>query len=84
MNKAQKIFAALMPALALAGCMTVPAGGGEQVTRGETIGFSASACFGACPQYSVTVAPDGAAHFEPRRFTAQKTPKDFKIGRAHV
>ncbi|WP_374974076.1 DUF6438 domain-containing protein [Acinetobacter venetianus] len=51
----------------LVGCATTP--DQPQDTMQETIRYSSSPCFGACPIYSVEVSPSGAVHFDGKQYT---------------
>lgn len=63
--------AGLLAALLLGGCASLPpASGPGTAPEGESIGYSVGPCFGFCPVYSVTVAPDGAVTFDGERHSA--------------
>ena len=68
--------------LALSGCVVVDAsnsGNGRPVAiESETIRYETAPCFGTCPVYAVTIAPDGKGTFEGMRFTAVTGIKDFQ------
>jgi len=63
-----KALAASALLLGLAACATPMDGGGE-TAEGETISLAVGPCFGFCPVYSVSAAPDGAVRFEGERHT---------------
>jgi hypothetical protein len=63
-----KTLAASTLLLGLTACAT-PMDGGGQAVRGETIRLAVGPCFGFCPVYSLSVAPDGAVRFEGERHT---------------
>ncbi|WP_312491323.1 DUF6438 domain-containing protein, partial [Sphingomonas sp.] len=64
-------MAALSAAMMLGGCATTGrAGRPATSTPGETVRVAVGPCFGFCPVYSVSVAPDGAVHFVGERHTA--------------
>lgn len=87
------IIMALASAVLLAGCVTDR---GEvelekPTAAGDTIRFTASRCFGACPAYSLRVTPDGSGLLEPERFTAVPgatrftvTPAQYRRFRASI
>ncbi|USU04587.1 DUF6438 domain-containing protein [Sphingomonadaceae bacterium OTU29LAMAA1] len=68
--------------LALSGCVVVDAsnsGNGRPVAiESETIRYETAPCYGTCPVYAVTIAPDGKGTFEGMRFTAVTGIKDFQ------
>lgn len=72
-------------ALALAGCARadrpVPPSGPVAI-EGDSIRYEASACFGTCPIYQVTLRPDGTGVFNGVRFTAVSGERAFKFSRA--
>ncbi|MGF7146763.1 streptogramin lyase [Sphingomonas zeicaulis] len=62
---------ALVGALALGGCAAESSGVGPTPApaAGETIAVSVGPCFGFCPVYQVSIAPDGAVTFTGERHT---------------
>ncbi len=66
--------------LALSGCVTVNSGtaGKPVAIESETIRYETAPCFGTCPVYAVTIAPDGKGTFEGKRFTAVTGIKEFQ------
>lgn len=56
---------ATLSGLALMGCASVQQAPNTQ----ETIRYASSPCFGACPIYSVEVAPTGLIRFEGKQYT---------------
>jgi hypothetical protein len=68
-----------MAALALAGCAH-----GRDKRGGETISYSATACFGSCPIYTVTLGPDGQGIFEGARYTAARGERRFQATPAQM
>lgn len=52
----------------LTGCASVSYPDQNSIVE-ETISYSTSRCFGACPVYSVTIQPGGAVHFNGEQFT---------------
>lgn len=73
-----KAIAASALLLGLAACATPAASGGSGPGR-ETISLSVGPCFGFCPVYSVSVAPDGAVRFEGERHTTVKGLKEKTV-----
>ena len=77
---ARPVVIAVALLLAVTGCAR------DRVTPGgETITYATSACFGACPVYTVTLGPDGEGIFVGQRFTAvigerrfQATPEQVR------
>ena len=72
---------ATLSGLALMGCASVQQAPNTQ----ETIRYASSPCFGACPIYSVEVAPTGLIRFEGKQYTKaigvkeiQGNVKDYK------
>ncbi len=55
--------------LGLNACAPMPHPG-SAATSGETITVAVGPCFGFCPVYSTSVAPDGTVRFEGQRHTA--------------
>jgi len=68
-----------MAALAMlaAGCATVA----ERpiAVESDAISYETGPCFGACPDFKVTVTPDGAGTFMGRRHTAVTGERSFRI-----
>lgn len=64
-------------ALGLAGCTTPPLPDGSALPT--SISFSPSACYGTCPDYTVTVRSDGSATWEGRKFVAAKGVRQFNV-----
>jgi hypothetical protein len=70
--------------MALAACATAhptgkPPAKPKPVAMADTIRFSAGPCFGFCPSYSVTVAPNGSAVLIPERNTAVPGETRFTV-----
>ncbi|WP_202741930.1 DUF6438 domain-containing protein [Acinetobacter calcoaceticus] len=59
------LILATLSGLALMGCASVQQAPNTQ----ETIRYASSPCFGACPIYSVEVAPTGLIRFEGKQYT---------------
>lgn len=59
------LILATLSGLALMGCVSVQQAPNTQ----ETIRYASSPCFGACPIYSVEVAPTGLIRFEGKQYT---------------
>ena len=82
----RKGFAGLAAAaIGLSGCVVVDAsrdGVRPMATESETIRYETGACFGACPVYTVTIAPDGTGTFEGQRFTAVTGTRSFRASPA--
>ncbi|WP_037455876.1 DUF6438 domain-containing protein [Sphingobium chlorophenolicum] len=71
---------AILAATALLGACAMEQTELEKPTAaGDTIRFSASPCFGACPSYTLRVTPDGSGLIEPQRFTAVPGPTRFTV-----
>ena len=68
--------------VALSGCVVVDvsnSGNGRPVAiESETIRYETAPCYGTCPVYAVTIAPDGKGMFEGKRFTAVTGIKEFQ------
>jgi len=68
--------------VALSGCVVVDAsnsGNGRPVAiESETIRYETAPCYGTCPVYAVTIAPDGKGTFEGKRFTAVTGIREFQ------
>ncbi|USU11704.1 DUF6438 domain-containing protein [Sphingomonadaceae bacterium OTU29THOMA1] len=66
----------------VSGCVVVDAsnsGNGRPVAiESETIRYETAPCFGTCPVYAVTIAPNGKGTFEGKRFTAVTGIKEFQ------
>ena len=67
----------------MSGCVVVDASnsgnGGQPIAiESETIRYETAPCFGTCPVYAVTIAPDGKGTFEGKRFTAVTGVKEFQ------
>jgi hypothetical protein len=45
----------------------------------ETIRYSSSPCFGACPIYSVEVSPNGTVNFEGKQYTKVTGTRDLQV-----
>lgn len=45
----------------------------------ETIRYSSSPCFGACPIYSVEITPEGVVHFDGKQYTKVTGTQDLKV-----
>ena len=75
----RKRFAGLaLAAMSLSACVVVDAsrdGATSAAVASETIRYETGACFGTCPVYTVTIAPDGKGTFEGKRFTEE--PKSW-------
>ncbi len=59
------------------GCASTPQQ--PQDTVQETIRYSSSPCFGACPIYSVDVTPSGAVHFNGKQYTKVMGEHDLTV-----
>lgn len=66
---------ATLSGLALMGCASVQQAPNTQ----ETIRYASSPCFGACPIYSVEVAPTGLIRFEGKQYTKHLVLKKSKV-----
>lgn len=66
---------------ALSGCVTANdiSGGTPVAIESETIRYETAPCYGTCPVYAVTIAPDGKGTFEGKRFTAVTGIKEFQV-----
>jgi len=73
-----KALAASALLMSLTACATPAMDGGDPV-QGETISLAVGPCFGFCPVYSVSVAPDGAVRFEGERHTTVVGVKDKTV-----
>ncbi|MGP7794611.1 DUF6438 domain-containing protein [Sphingomonas sp. CLY1604] len=73
-------LAAVALAGTLSGCVVVDASrnGRPVALESETIRYETAPCFGTCPVYAVTIAPDGSGTFEGKRFTAVTGIKRFQ------
>ena len=76
-----------MAGFGLSACTTADAPRGSRpiALESETIRYETAPCFGTCPVYAVTIAPDGKGTFEGKRFTAvtgirtfQATPEAYR------
>lgn len=65
---------ATLSGLALMGCASVQQAPNTQ----ETIRYASSPCFGACPIYSVEVAPTGLIRFEGKQYTKAVGVKEIQ------
>lgn len=79
------VIAALLP---LGACVNVTP---ERLDASMTITLERGPCFGACPDYTVTIAPDGAVSYEGRRFvrvtgaqTGRADPAALAALREHI
>lgn len=73
----KKLLLAGLFAFSLVGCATTPQQ--PQETAQETIRYSTSPCFGACPIYSVEITPEGAVHFDGKQYTKVTGTQDLKV-----
>lgn len=68
--------------VALSGCVVMdashPDDGRPVALESETIRYETAPCYGTCPVYAVTIAPDGKGTFEGKRFTALTGIKEFR------
>ncbi len=66
-------------AVALSGCVTTNGapGGTPVAIESETIRYETAPCFGTCPVYAVTIAPDGKGTFEGKQLTAVTGIREF-------
>jgi hypothetical protein len=72
------VMRALLAALALTGCATVP--DGQPIpTDIEGIEYETGPCFGACPVYRIALNADGSGLFEGRRSTAADGERSFRV-----
>ena len=73
---------AALAATLLAGCATTTTtattGGTPVAIERETIRYETARCFGTCPVYAVTIAPDGSGTFEGKRFTSVTGVREFR------
>jgi hypothetical protein len=74
MNGSPARLVPLAAMLVLAACATGPGlGNGSTVAAsapGETITVALGPCFGFCPVYETSIAPDGGVRFDGQRHTA--------------
>lgn len=70
----------VLATIGLAGCAAVgaPPIGQPVAIESETIRYETAPCFGTCPVYAVTIAPDGKGTFEGQRFTAVTGIREFQ------
>ncbi|MFM6906053.1 MAG: DUF6438 domain-containing protein [Acinetobacter tjernbergiae] len=61
------------------GCASTPQQPQDQDTVQETIRYSSSPCFGACPIYSVDVTPSGAVRFNGKQYTKAMGEHDLTV-----
>ena len=73
----KKLLLAGLFTFSLVGCATTP--DQPQDTMQETIRYSSSPCFGACPIYSVEVSPSGAVHFDGKQYTKVIRTQDLTV-----
>ncbi|ERS03039.1 hypothetical protein Q674_10240 [Acinetobacter sp. COS3] len=73
----KKLLLAGLFTFSLVGCATTP--DQPQDTMQETIRYSSSPCFGACPIYSVEVSPSGAVHFDGKQYTKVIGTQDLTV-----
>ena len=73
----KKLLLAGLFTFSLVGCATTP--DQPQDTMQETIRYSSSPCFGACPIYSVEVSPYGAVHFDGKQYTKVIGTQDLTV-----
>ena len=82
----RKRFAGLaLAAMSLSACVVVDAsrdGATSAAVASETIRYKTGACFGTCPVYTVTIAPDGKGTFEGQRFTTVTGTRSFQASPA--
>ncbi len=71
------LFLGCLFTFSLVGCATTP--DQPQDTMQETIRYSSSPCFGACPIYSVEVSPYGAVHFDGKQYTKVIGTQDLTV-----
>jgi hypothetical protein len=62
-------------ALALTGCVTP--GAGTDAQSAPTIDFSVGPCFGFCPDFALSVTPEGEGTYEGRNFVAKRGEARF-------
>ncbi len=93
MGKAVIMGLAAMAASGLTACAAIgdPQDGQPVALESETIRYETTPCFGTCPVYAVTIAPDGKGTFEGKRFTAvtgirtfQATPAAYRAFAARL
>jgi len=69
---------AALAAMVLTGCATTTDAGTPVAIERETIRYETAPCYGTCPVYAVTIAPDGSGTFEGMRFTAVTGVRQFR------
>ncbi|WP_442679900.1 DUF6438 domain-containing protein [Sphingomonas sp. ASY06-1R] len=70
---------ALLAAFTLTACATAPRPG-PSAPSGETISVAVGPCFGFCPVYTASVAPDGSVRFDGERHTAVLGARTRTVG----
>ena len=61
----------------LVGCASAPSETSNTVQ--ETIHYSSSPCFGACPIYSVEISPSGTVNFNGKQYTKVTGTRDLQV-----
>lgn len=73
----KKLILAGLFASTLVGCASTPKK--NQDIAQETIRYSSSPCFGACPIYAVEISPSGVVHFEGKQYTKVTGTQDLTV-----
>ena len=73
----KKLLIAGVFTFTLVGCASTPPQ--AQGMMQETIRYSSSPCFGACPIYSVEISPSGAVHFDGKQYTKVTGTQDLTV-----
>ncbi|ENU29707.1 hypothetical protein F991_02194 [Acinetobacter sp. CIP-A165] len=73
----KKLLLAGLFSFSLVGCATTAQQ--PQDTVQETIRYSTSPCFGACPIYSVEISPSGKVHFDGKQYTKVVGTQDLTV-----
>ena len=72
----KSIFVALASVFLLGGCTALPGAAGSDLAG---ISYETGPCFGACPDYRLSVRADGQGTFEGRRDTAVTGTRSFTV-----
>ena len=73
----KKLLLAGLFASTLVGCASTPQK--SQDLAQETIRYSTSPCFGACPIYSVEITPAGEVQFDGKQYTKVTGTQELKV-----